>query len=956
MFSGDSLVGNWFKRRYPNPTPAQVSAHPHLMGERHVLIVSPTGTGKTLAAFLHVLDELARTHEAGTLPDTLQALYISPLRALTYDLEKNLKTPLHEIYGDTPPIRVGVRTGDTDPSERQRQRNHPPHILLTTPETLCLLLSQPRWIAHLAQVRWVIVDEIHALLGTKRGAHLSVSMERLTHLVGRNNRPQRIGLSATVAPLEEAAAFLGGSVDPEDSSRAVQIVDVHPPKLLDLRVYTPLQSNPYPKAGFTGVRLTRELSQLIRKHTTTLIFTNTRSGAESTTYWLHQALPDLRNQIECHHGSLDRDLRLDVEDRLKQGKLRAVVSSSSLELGVDIGSIDLVVMLATPKGVSKALQRTGRAGHRIDAVSRGLLMATNIGDLVECCATARLARAGHLDPIRIPDAPLDVLAQHLVSMGCIQEWRRDDALKLVRNARPYRDLAESDFVDVLNYLAGGGESLQRQYTELFGKIHLDPDTFEARAGSVRRDFLQNIGTIPSEGMVRVFQGRTQLGAVEEGFMRRLKLGDVFALAGRPIRLDRVGNMECWVSPAPGSLPTIPRWGANKFPLSNRVAHAIRDFREGLKHEMDTTTSFVQLTDWIADHLECDRKNAGAILHVHAAQRSVSEIPTHQSLLVEEWVEEPLPNVLGSEPVTPVNSPASKNPTNKGYTTRLNSLRSFRTPPKRPFKNPAPADVDDSPGGQLAMASILFPQQRQPSSPSPSSSRADHGQPTVSNIPTGDRCRYYFFHSLIGRAANDALSRVIGLRVGRLLGGNPVVTADDYGFVLTLAPGQALDTEWLPSLFSAEEFSLDLETVLRRSQLLQYHFRSAAQTGLMVYRTYFGQQKSVKKLQWSAEVLFNVLIEHEPQHVLLREARRDAADTFLDAPTALAYLNDLILNNRPIRLRSVQRVPPLSFGMYATRIQETLLVEDPREALERLYHHWWNILEPTTIQSDQNEQE
>src|SRR6185436_6005336 len=329
---------------------------------------------------------------------------------------------------------------------------------------------------------------------------------------------------------DKVAQFLTGT------GRECSIVDATAAKKIDLRVYSPLSKNPYPPSGYTGERLIKELARLVTQHRTTLIFSNTRSGAEAATYWLHGALPELREQIECHHASLDRDVRQEVEDRLKRGELRAVVCSTSLELGIDIGSVDLVVMLSTPKGVSKALQRTGRAGHNIKAVSRGLLMATNMNDLVECSATVLLARSRQLDEIRIPLAPLDVLAQHLVSMGCIRAWNRAEALALVRRAYPYRDLSEGDFNAVLDYLAGGGKSLQQQYSQTFGKIILNEATFETHPGRVQRDLLQNIGVIPTEGMVAVKLKSRTLGHVEEIFLRQLGVGDVFIIGGRAVRL------------------------------------------------------------------------------------------------------------------------------------------------------------------------------------------------------------------------------------------------------------------------------------------------------------------------------------------------------------------------------------------------------------------------------------
>lgn len=854
-----SLVLDWFHARFAKPTPVQRAAWPRIRAGQNVLITSPTGTGKTFAAFLSVLDALAQ----GDLASAIYCVYVSPLRALAYDLEKNLHEPLREIFGDLKkaPIRVGLRSGDTTGHTRAQQFTRPPHILLTTPESLCLLLSQPRWLPHLATVRWLIIDEIHALAENKRGAHLSLSLERLAQNCA-SGRLQRIGLSATVAPLEEVGRFLAGT------NGKCEIVDASATKKIELRVHTPLRKNPYPEAGYTGQRLIRELGQLIKKNRTTLVFTNTRSGAEAATYWLREVLPELAAEIECHHASLDRDVRQSVEDRLKRGELRAVVCSTSLELGIDIGSIDLVVMLSTPKGVSRALQRTGRSGHNIHTVSRGVLMATNVNDLVEACATVLLARAQHLDQVRLPAAPLDILAQHLVSMGCARRWTRDEAFALVTQAYPYANLRRTDFNDVLDYLAGGGAALRRQYAEIFGKIELDDISFQTRAGAVQRDFLQNVGVIPNVGVVNVRLKNRTLGSVEEMFIRQLKPGDVFVIGGRAVRVERTSLMEVFVSRAEHALPTIPRWNANKMPLSNRVAQEIIAFRGELRGRLETQAK--KNAPWIAERLDCGAANAAIILQMYEAQHALSEIPTADFLLVEE------------------------------------------------FHASAEEMAARLPGSRLR-----------------------HGQ--MRDVGSGP-ARHYFFHSLIGRAANDALSRVITSRLSKLRGGNAVATPHDYGFVLTVAQNQFFTAAEIPQLLAPESFLEDLHAALAPSEMLKYHFRNAAQTGLMVYRNFFAQRKSVRKLQWSAEVIFNVLQQHEPDHVLLREARRDSLHTFLDAPAALAFLRE----KRPVRTRAVDRVPPLSFAMYATKIKEALLVEDPAETMERLFHLWWNKIENGSV--------
>lgn len=871
-----SSVTEWFSKTFEKPTAAQSAAWPHIEAGKNVLLISPTGTGKTFAAFLSVLNELALLSESKELTTSIYAIYISPLRALSYDLEKNLQAPLAAIYGEKPPIKIGLRSGDTSAHARQQQFISPPHILLTTPESLSILLSQGRWLPALSTVRWIIVDEVHSLAENKRGSHLTVSLERLENVVRSSAAAanpsaripwlQRIGLSATVAPATEVARFLAGN------ERPCEILDVSAAKKLDLRVYSPLSKNPYPPSGYTGQRLIKELARLVMENRTTLIFSNTRSGAEAATFWLHSALPELSSQIECHHASLDRDVRLEVEDRLKRGELRAVVCSTSLELGIDIGSVDLVVMLSTPKGVSRALQRTGRAGHNIKSISHGLLMATNMNDLVECCATVLLARSRQLDEIRIPQAPLDVLAQHLVSMGCIRAWKRSEALALIRRAYPYRHLSEGDFDAVLEYLAGGGKSLQQQYGETFGKIALDNDMFQTRPGRVQRDLLQNMGVIPNEGMVAVKLKARTLGLIEEIFLRGLQIGDVFIIAGRPVRLERVGMMECFVARADQAVPTVPRWNANKMPLTNKVAEAIIAFRGELRARVEELGKDPSLHfSWIAKRLDSGSKNAEIIARMYVAQAEVSDIPTADFLLVEELLDQPEAITRELEQTA---APKPKRP--RGYFT---------------------------PRGQ----------------------------------------RHYFFHSLVGRAANEALSRVMALRLSRLRGGNAIATPDDYGFVLTVRPEQVFGEPDLPALLSPDGFAQDLEDALSRSDLLKYHFRNAAQTGMMVYRNFFGEQKSLRKVQWSAEVIFNVLQQYEPDHVLMREARRDAVHVYIDLESALRFLQQI--QDKPKRLISIDRVPPLSFALFATKIKEALLVEDPREMTERLFHLWWSKLEP-----------
>jgi len=387
----------WFRETYPNFTHAQLLCVPAILDLQSILLTSPTGSGKTLAGFLGVFDFLLREMDAGRLRPSVQCIYVSPLRALAYDVGKNLRAPIAGM-GLEKELLVHLRTGDTPAAEREKFRRKPAHFLVTTPESLAVMLAQESYTVHLSNCQFAIVDELHSFAGNKRGADLTLSLERLERL-GRDGalrRPRtsqrnvpticRIGLSATAAPLHLLAQFLVGE------GRQCRVAEARVEKKSIVEVFSPIRKNPYPPAGYTGVRLYAELADLIRRRQSVLVFTNVRSAAEQVGLGLKELLPDLADQIETHHASLDRSVRLAVEDRLKNGELRAVVCSTSLELGIDIGAVDLVVMVATPKGVSRAIQRIGRSGHSLNKSSHGVLVATNIGDLMEATVTAKLVR------------------------------------------------------------------------------------------------------------------------------------------------------------------------------------------------------------------------------------------------------------------------------------------------------------------------------------------------------------------------------------------------------------------------------------------------------------------------------------------------------------------------------------------------------------------------------------
>jgi ATP-dependent helicase Lhr and Lhr-like helicase len=834
------ILAGWVRSTYGSFTDAQLRCVPSILERRSILLTSPTGSGKTLAGFLGVFDYFLRRIEAGTLSLGVHCLYVSPLRALTYDIGKNLRGPIVGMDLDKE-LLVHVRTGDTSASERAKFRRKPAHFLVTTPESLAVMLAQESYAAHLTSCRFVIVDELHSFAGNKRGVDLTLSLERLEELVSLPNEKAeplcRVGLSATAAPLDLLARFLAGD------DRPCRIAQAKMEKESIVEVFSPIRRKPYPPAGYTGTRLYAELAALIRSRQSVLVFTNVRSAAEQIGLRLKELLPGLADRIETHHASLDRSVRLEVEDRLKNGELRAVVCSTSLELGIDIGAVDLVVMVATPKGVS-------RSGHSLNKSSHGVLVATNVNDLLEATATAQLVRERVLDPISVLEKPNDVLAQHIVGMAALAPIAVEEAFAIVRRAYPFRALERAEFDHILHYLIGGGESLQRQYTGLFGKIAIADGVISLAHPRVTREFLVNIGTIVSEGFVSVLLGRRRLGSVEEGFIKQLQVGDLFVLAGRVVRLIETGVQEVFVERADGHLPTIPRWNAAKMPLTSGLASAVRKLRADLAARLRAGTD-ADAVDWLVERYQISIANAQPIVEFFRAQDAISEVPVAGKLLIELYRE------------------------------------------------------------------------------------GEHS--------------HYFFHALIGRSANDALSRIVAWRVKDRIGGNALVTIDDYGFLLTLRRFQELPLAQWKSCFRRAEAEEDLHAALRGSELVKWQFRGVAQTGLMVPRNLPGRERKPRQLSWSSEVLFRVLERHEPDHPLLEEAYRQAMHTFLDAETAYGFLDKV--QSYQWTLRELPVVSPFSFPIYASKIKESMMLEDPAAALERIYFEMYARVEQVANQAE-----
>jgi ATP-dependent Lhr-like helicase len=524
------------------------------------------------------------------------------------------------------PIRVASRTGDTPASERRKTALRPPHVLVTTPESLAILLSTPAFRPHFRSVRWVVVDEVHAVAGGKRGVHLALSLERLAAAADRD--PVRIGLSATVAPLDTIARWLVGG------DREATIVAWSAPRDSTFAVRSVLTGEVVPNPQSVQRLVADATGDRIARHRTTLVFTNTRGATERLAHRLKARFGD--ELVAAHHSSLSREERLAVEDRLRGGQLRAVVSSTSLELGIDIGTIDETVLVSSPRDATRALQRIGRSGHRIDRHPAGLFIATGVDDLLECIVVSERCRAGVLDAIRPPRQPLDVLAQQLVGMSAEGDWSEDAAYALVRRAAPYTDLPRSDFDSVLDYLAETSESLEER--RVYAKIEREGGVFRARSRSVQTIFFQNVGTIASGASVRVkARGSSEaMGTVEEEFLEQLKPGDRFLLGGRVWSFMYAQGMTAFVSPASGR-PSVPRWVSEILPASRGVASGVGELR-ALLRDVLRATSEAGLASSIADRTGIAKEDAEAVAQYVAAQDALSAIPDPDEILIERWTD------------------------------------------------------------------------------------------------------------------------------------------------------------------------------------------------------------------------------------------------------------------------------------------------------------------------------
>src|SRR5437867_8770956 len=640
------LVRDWFLSRFGTPTEPQQEGWPSILAGQTTLISAPTGSGKTLAAFLICIDRLVRKALGGELTDRTEVLYVSPLKALSNDIQKNLEIPLCEILllaGQRgmlmPEIRTAVRTGDTLAHERRAMLARPPHILVTTPESLYILLTAAKSREVLRTVESVIVDEIHAVADDKRGVHLALSLERLDQLAGK--RLTRIGLSATQKPIELVGHFLTGTdrLDPV-------IVQVDPRRELDLAVEAPGSELSAVASNEMWDEIYDRIAALATEHRSTLVFVNTRRLAERMAHHLAERLG--KEAVAAHHGSLSRKLRLVSARKLKAAEIRALVATASLELGIDIGSVDLVCQIGSPRSIAAALQRIGRAGHWRGAIPKGRFFVTTRDDLLECAALVRAIGQGDLDRIAIPEAPMDILAQQIVAMCAAEDWKEEELFQSVRRAYPYRNLSRADFDEIVEMLSEGIASARGRYAAYLHRDRVN-GVVRARRGS-RLAAITSGGAIPENSLYTVVaqpEGIT-VGTVDEDFAVESLAGDIILLGNTSWRIRRVQSGSVLVEDAQGAPPNVPFWRGEAPARTDELSAHVSELREKISAFVPRSASdangaakgIADAVSWLK--LECGLDHAGAeqaVEYVITGRALLGAVPTQTTVIAERFFDE-----------------------------------------------------------------------------------------------------------------------------------------------------------------------------------------------------------------------------------------------------------------------------------------------------------------------------
>lgn len=823
----------WFSSSYAGFSEIQQKALPYTLAGKNTLILAPTGSGKTLAAFLGVLSRLAERASQNKLPNAVCAIYVSPLKALDNDIFRNLTPALDAVNAALPDgqrIGMEVRTGDTAQADRNRQRRQRPHLILTTPESLSSILSQAAWRESGFDPDTVVIDEIHSFAENKRGSLLAVCLERLEHRV---KRPlQRIGVSATAWPIGAIQQLLCGR-------RPCEIASADLRKSHRLEIVPPAPGAWLPPAGYNSFRIAPTVAELVMAAQCSLIFLTTRSAVERLGLALHILLPDIEDRIAVHHGSINRQERQEIEDGLKVGRWRAVVASSSLEMGVDFSSVDQVLMIGTPRGVSRALQRLGRSGHRVDGVAAGALVPLSLPDLLECVALREAAREGRLDALRIPGAPLDVLAQVLLGMSIEREWTADEAFQLITQAGPYLDLPRQDFDDVLHYLAGEGKVLGPYGT--YGKIVLQDGKFKVANAKTARTYYLNVGVISTDYEVRVVSSRNRpLGAVEEAFIASLQPDEAFIMGGKPVRLKRIQGNIAVVEAAQGEQVKTPRWMGNKMALTAQMASEELRLRRTLREQF-AANGPAGVESYLRKFYKVDANVATRVASFIARHSNALPVPTDSPVLVEKIV--------------------------------------------------------------------------------------------------SGRNMLLLVHVVAGRAVNRSLAWVTGARLAH--GQSVVANFDDHSFLLSLDSRIAVDAEILHATFNPSEWQEDLRRTLSTTETLGTSFRHIAEIGQLLPRRTIGGNVSARAATWNGSLLYKTLLEHEPDHPLVREAVREVLEDQCDAQRAWAEAARIY--ESPLEIYDLPRPSPFALPLFAAFNREVLVAPDPERALDDLvaaiYGQW-----------------
>ena len=640
------LVQEWFKSKFQGPTDAQVQGWPAVASGRHALIAAPTGSGKTLAAFLTCIDGLVRQGLEGELPDTTQVVYVSPLKALSNDIKKNLETPLEEISDlaaskgtPLPEIRAAVRTGDTKPSERQKMAKKPPHILITTPESLYILLTSKSGRQGLTGVRTLILDEIHAVADDKRGSHLSLSVERLCALA--QQPVVRIGLSATQRPIEEVGRFLVGNEHIDaDGNPDCLIVDTGHARHIDLAIALPERELGPIASHETWGEALDSIANLVQAHGTTLVFVNTRRLVERVAHQLSDRLGE--GAVVAHHGSLSRAIRLAAEDKLKTGQVQVCVATASLELGIDIGVVDLVCQIGSPRSIGVLLQRVGRSGHTVGGTPKGRLFPLTRDELAECVALSRAIQRGNLDTLSIPPWPVDVLAQQIVASCAQEEWAEEDLFQMARRAYPYRDLPREKFDQVIEVLSEGFTQRQGRRGAFLHRDGVNMKVKGRRGAPIAA--MTSGGAIPDNADYDVIADpdETFVGTVNEDFAIESLKGDVFLLGNTAWKIRRVESGRVRVEDAHGQPPTVPFWLGEAPGRTWELSEEISELKEGIDQRLGDGGNAREddARQWVVSEAGVDDESGRQLVsYIAEGKRVLGVVPSKNNVVAERFFDE-----------------------------------------------------------------------------------------------------------------------------------------------------------------------------------------------------------------------------------------------------------------------------------------------------------------------------